>query len=91
MGGTVSSTINPSLNMLLTTQKEYDSRTQKIKDALRCHLPVVKEEYLHDCEKEGKRLPVTAYLLNEFKEHNASATAIPLVSFFTSRHTMSLF
>jgi poly [ADP-ribose] polymerase len=60
LGATVVSKVTADTTFLLATEKEYESNSTKVKSAASHNVPVVKVEWLDECESAGK-LPTLAH------------------------------
>jgi len=62
-GGVFSDTVSKAVNFLIATTTEVEVGTNKVTKALKYKLPIVAEEFLHECVKHGKVIDHTPYLL----------------------------
>jgi poly [ADP-ribose] polymerase len=60
LGATVVSKVTADTTFLIATEKEYESNSTKVKSAASHNVPVVKVEWLDECESAGK-LPTLAH------------------------------
>ncbi|KAG6550433.1 hypothetical protein Mapa_008396 [Marchantia paleacea] len=62
-GGSYHSSIVADTNCVVTRDKEVERQKDKLQHAQSLEIPIVTEEYLHDCIEKGTRLPVKDYLV----------------------------
>ncbi|KAL3678725.1 hypothetical protein R1sor_021681 [Riccia sorocarpa] len=62
-GGIYHSSITSGTDCVLTREKEVERQQEKLEHAQDLNIPIVTEQYLHDCIEKEKRLPVDNYLI----------------------------
>ena len=62
-GLTVSYSLSKKIDFVICTAEEYSKNSQKIKQAIKLNIPIVKIEYLLECIKKNEVLPYDGYLL----------------------------
>jgi poly [ADP-ribose] polymerase len=63
LGATVAAKVTEDTNLLIATEKDYESNSTKVKAAASHNVPVVTLDWLEECESTGKRLfPLTRFL-----------------------------
>jgi hypothetical protein len=50
---------------LVATTSELEIKTNKVARALNFEIPIISEDWLHDCAKAGKKLDIKKYILKE--------------------------
>jgi len=62
-GGVFVDTVSKAINYLVATSTEVEVGTNKVVKASKYNLPIVSEDFLHNCIKEGKIIDHTPYIL----------------------------
>lgn len=60
LGATASSKVTSDTNILIATEKDYESNSTKVKAAASYDIPVVTLEWLEECESTGQLFPSTS-------------------------------
>ncbi|CRG86204.1 poly [Talaromyces islandicus] len=77
LGAAVVSKVTADTTFLIATEKEYESNSTKIKSATSHNVPVVKIEWLDECESAGKKADEAQFLLSSSPNStSASASAL---------------
>ncbi|CAK8692458.1 unnamed protein product [Clavelina lepadiformis] len=53
--------------VLVCSEKDFKRESGKVRDALKCKIPIVKESFIHDCIKEKKVVDIEPYKLKLLK------------------------
>jgi poly [ADP-ribose] polymerase len=61
LGATVPSKVTADTNILIATEKDYESISTKTKAAASHNVPVVTLDWLEECESTGQLLPSTLF------------------------------
>jgi len=62
-GGNFSDTISKSISYLVATTTEVEVGTNKVVKATKYNLPIVSEDFLHECIKRGKVVDYTPFVI----------------------------
>jgi len=88
-GGVFADTVSKAINYLIATQTEVEVGTNKVVKASKYNLPIVSEDFLHNCIKQGKVIDHTHYGYSAgfsflFKESASSFTSFLFSRSFTA-------
>ncbi|KAF1844248.1 poly polymerase 2 ADP-ribosyltransferase 2 [Cucurbitaria berberidis CBS 394.84] len=64
LGATVASSVTADTNFLIATEKDFESKSSKVKAAATHNVPVVTIAWLEDCESTGTKADETQHLLS---------------------------
>jgi hypothetical protein len=65
LGAVVTSQISKRVQLLVCTPSAVKQATQRVRKAFKKNVPVVAIDWLEACKKEGKRMPLEQFLLDE--------------------------
>ncbi|KAH5286539.1 poly-ADP-ribose polymerase [Parastagonospora nodorum] len=74
LGATASSKVTSDTNILIATEKDYESNSTKVKAAASHDIPVVTLDWLEECESTDAKVDETSYLLSPSAASAATAT-----------------